>query len=76
MQARERKNGRYRNGQGGFACQETLLRGSGSSGVQSYLAAVAVSGSNGEEEGEETINIKHTNETRCMTWQYAMLGVL
>ena len=27
------------------------------------------------EEGEETINIKQTNASRCMTWQYAGLGM-
>ena len=27
------------------------------------------------EEGEETINIKQTNASHGMTWQYAVLGV-
>ena len=27
------------------------------------------------EEGLETINIKQTNASRCITWQYVVLGV-
>ena len=62
MQAWGRKNGRYRNDQGGLLAW-LLYRQKRNLRKYPLTKLSGVSESTGEKEGEETVNIKHTDAT-------------
>ena len=77
MQAVEGKSRWYRDDQRGFACLEALLKGSGrrrsSRTPQRHRQSRGLSR---EKEGGRNSKYKANNVTQCMTWQYAVPGVI